>query len=97
MSGLLEARELRKSYSRATGLLSGNGRRSRRKASGPKGGPFEAPLEARGKQGEPFEASQGKPELQGNDAQSPEGGSGRNARLGMEPEKEPLIKKANRS
>jgi hypothetical protein len=26
-----------------------------------------------------------------------DGGSGRDARLGMEPEKEPLIKKANRS
>src|ERR1700738_3594870 len=39
MSNLLEARELRKSYSRATGLLSGDGFGTRRKASGPKGGP----------------------------------------------------------
>src|SRR6202158_3889992 len=37
MGTLLEARELRKSYSRATGLFFGNG--SRRKASGPKSGP----------------------------------------------------------
>jgi ABC-type glutathione transport system ATPase component len=37
MDNLLEVRDLRKSYSRATGLLSGNG--ARRKASGPKGGP----------------------------------------------------------
>jgi len=39
MSRLLEVRQLRKSYSRATGPLSGNGHGPRRKASGPKGGP----------------------------------------------------------
>ena len=51
MATLLEARELRKSYSRSTGLFSGNGRGARRKASGPNGGP-SAPLEARGEQGD---------------------------------------------
>ena len=39
MSNLLEARELRKRYSLVTGLLSGNGFGTRRKASGPRGGP----------------------------------------------------------
>jgi ABC-type oligopeptide transport system ATPase subunit len=39
MSSLLEARELRKSYSRATRVFSGNSFGLRRNASGPKGGP----------------------------------------------------------
>ncbi len=51
MATLLEARDLRKSYSRSTGLFSGNGGGARRKASGPKGG-SSAPREARGKQGD---------------------------------------------
>src|SRR6266404_1643873 len=51
MATLLEARDLRKSYSRSTGLFSGNGGGARRKASGRKGG-SSAPREARGKQGD---------------------------------------------
>jgi ABC-type oligopeptide transport system ATPase subunit len=39
MQSLLEIQDLRKSYSRATSLLSGNSRGLKRKASGPKSGP----------------------------------------------------------
>ena len=39
MQSLLEIQNLRKSYSRATSLLSGNSRGLKRKASGPKSGP----------------------------------------------------------